>query len=518
MGEGEREIWSSLPHSSFDAVIMNPPFTRATNHEGNKSNVPNPVFAAFGADKLVQSKMAKRMKILTKDSAYHGNAGEASAFVAIGDKKLREDGVIALVLPLSALAGSGWEKVRRLVRFGYCNLQVVTIAAGKSGDSSFSADTGMAECLIVASKKAGGAKRGRFIVLRRTPSSELEGRLIAREVNKFANSRTLRRLEDGPFGGSPIKLGSDLIGEVLDAPVPDNGPWPVSRISDLSLAQAMHQMVDHSKLWLPGMNESDTLDIDMCRLGDLAKFGPIHRDINGTERQGSVPRGPFDVGQIPAGNEPTYPVLWSHNAKAERSFVVNPDSQGSVRAGADDSAKNIIRERVNRIFESASHSHFNYDFQYNSQSTCAVYTVNKSIGGRAWPSVKFENSLSEKVFVLWANTTLGLATHWWKANKTQAGRGTITLSALPNLPIFDFKSVASDTLAGCEELFEEFNTKRFMPINEIDSDETRHRLDERFFHEILGFPSEMLSDSGPLGLFRRKFGAEPSIRGGKKVK
>ena len=286
MGEGEREIWSSLPHSSFDAVIMNPPFTRATNHEGNKSNVPNPVFAAFGADKLVQSKMAKRMKILTKDSAYHGNAGEASAFVAIGDKKLREDGVIALVLPLSALAGSGWEKVRRLVRFGYCNLQVVTIAAGKSGDSSFSADTGMAECLIVASKKAGGAKRGRFIVLRRTPSSELEGRLIAREVNKFANTRTLRRLEDGPFGGSPIKLGSDLIGEVLDAPVPDNGPWPVSRISDLSLAQAMHQMVDHSKLWLPGMNESDTLDIDMCRLGDLAKFGPIHRDImelNGKE-------------------------------------------------------------------------------------------------------------------------------------------------------------------------------------------------------------------------------------------
>ena len=50
MGEKEKETWSALPHASFDLVVMNPPFTRPTNHEGNKyHNVPNPMFAAFGS-------------------------------------------------------------------------------------------------------------------------------------------------------------------------------------------------------------------------------------------------------------------------------------------------------------------------------------------------------------------------------------------------------------------------------------------------------------------------------------
>ena len=33
----------------FDIVIMNPPFTRATNHEGAHSDITNPAFAAFNA-------------------------------------------------------------------------------------------------------------------------------------------------------------------------------------------------------------------------------------------------------------------------------------------------------------------------------------------------------------------------------------------------------------------------------------------------------------------------------------
>jgi len=36
MGEKEMETWSSLPHASFDFVVMNPPFVRPTGHEGKK--------------------------------------------------------------------------------------------------------------------------------------------------------------------------------------------------------------------------------------------------------------------------------------------------------------------------------------------------------------------------------------------------------------------------------------------------------------------------------------------------
>ena len=48
MGEKEKETWAALPHASFDLVVMNPPFTRSTDHGKSKhNNVPNPMFAAF---------------------------------------------------------------------------------------------------------------------------------------------------------------------------------------------------------------------------------------------------------------------------------------------------------------------------------------------------------------------------------------------------------------------------------------------------------------------------------------
>ena len=35
-GAKEKELWSALPHQSFDLVLMNPPFTRDTGNEGEK--------------------------------------------------------------------------------------------------------------------------------------------------------------------------------------------------------------------------------------------------------------------------------------------------------------------------------------------------------------------------------------------------------------------------------------------------------------------------------------------------
>lgn len=38
----------NVADNSLDLVIMNPPFTRPTNHEGDHSDIVNPAFAAFG--------------------------------------------------------------------------------------------------------------------------------------------------------------------------------------------------------------------------------------------------------------------------------------------------------------------------------------------------------------------------------------------------------------------------------------------------------------------------------------
>ena len=47
--ETAAQVQVEIPDGHFDLVIMNPPFTRATNHEGAHADVTNPAFAAFDA-------------------------------------------------------------------------------------------------------------------------------------------------------------------------------------------------------------------------------------------------------------------------------------------------------------------------------------------------------------------------------------------------------------------------------------------------------------------------------------
>ena len=75
-----KDTWRFVPHLAFDMVIMNPPFTRATNHEGRHENVPNPVFAAFGSSAEEQKAMADAARKLTKGTVAHGQRGRSIDF------------------------------------------------------------------------------------------------------------------------------------------------------------------------------------------------------------------------------------------------------------------------------------------------------------------------------------------------------------------------------------------------------------------------------------------------------
>src|SRR5713226_8209245 len=136
---------------------MNPPFTRATGHEGKKIGVPNPMFAAFRSSEEEQRLMAKATQRLTRGTSAHGNAGEASIFLVLADRKLKSGGVLALVMPLSLVAGDAWEASRELLAEHYGEMVIVSIAGADNAELSFSADTGMGECLIVGRKLPAGS-------------------------------------------------------------------------------------------------------------------------------------------------------------------------------------------------------------------------------------------------------------------------------------------------------------------------------------------------------------------------
>jgi hypothetical protein len=508
-GQREAEAWHRIPDRTYDLVVMNPPFVRATNHEGDRENVPNPMFAAFYTTPQQQRQMAERLAKIAHGTAYHGNAGEASAFLALAHRKIRPDGTLALVMPLSLQFGASWEESRRLLRRHYGNICVVSIAAARDDELSFSADTDMAECLITGRRSGEGSQRGTFVILNSKPSIPLEGATIGRLVCE--GRATARRLEDGPVGGTAIRIGTDLAGVMLDAPLPIDGAWPLCRVADVSVAQTAYQL-ENGQLWLPG--EASPLPLPICRLGSLAFVGPLHRDINGIEAGGRVMRGPFDIGPITPGEAPTYPSLWNHQAQRERALLVEPDSQALLRQGRSLAEDAVLRDKATRIWGTASRCHFNYDFRFNSQSTAAVLTERPAIGGRAWPGLSFRSPRHESAFVLWANSTLGLLLYWWRASKQQSGRGSITLTRLPDLPTFDFRTLSDETLGEAVRGFDELSALHLSPFDQIDIDGQRHEIDAAL-SPIFGVPDRLLGPGGPLDLLRRKLAREPSITGGR---
>jgi hypothetical protein len=235
--------------------------------------------------------------------------------------------VLALVMPLSLVSGDAWKKSRALLAKNYRDIVVVSIAGSKDLDNSFSADTGSGECLVVGRKAKPDTGRATFAILNERPPNQIAGAQAAYQIRRLIDGGQIRRLEDGPAGGTPINFGDEVIGHLLDAPLPESTGWFLSRVMDLSLAQTAYQIVVKGKVWLPAMRGSDAPPIPITTIKAIGQICPYHSDVKGINADGSV-RGPFKIQRVTPSAAPTYPVLWSHSADRERTTTFEPDSEG----------------------------------------------------------------------------------------------------------------------------------------------------------------------------------------------
>ena len=517
--EEVRDLMERVDHGQFDLVIMNPPFTRHGAREGDRTLVHNPAFAAFGADEEEQDQLSKHLRKLGAKGPAHGHAGLASYFVDLADRKAAANGRLALVLPLTALSGQSWEKVRQMWLRTYTRPLIVTIAQGGTHTRSFSADTGMAECLFVGTKAPPDREgpRATFAVLSDQPRDTITGEQIAAAISTAVDRGGVRTLEGGPYGGTRIVIGQTVYGELVDCPLPANGTWQIAGIRDISLAQTAHQLAN-GRLWVEGMATSETRAIPIVTIGDVSRrLGPHHLDLTGYARKtDGLPQGPFEkIDGCPDGA--AYPALWNHSAPRERTLVIRPDSHCRVRE-IDGVVPEKLALRAATRWDSASRAHYNLDLQFNSQSMIVCLTEAQSLGGRAWPTVLFDNEDDEYAFSLWCNSTLGLVCHWWMSNKTQAGRGTSTITSIPTFPTLDLRSLTDGQRSTCRAAITELSGRRFLPFDQIDEDSARAELDGVLIEEILGLPGTICASGGPLELLRVKIAREPQVNGGKRTR
>ena len=494
-GAEATDLRDAFRHGEFDIVIQNPPYTRTGD---NNANVPKSIFGDKKAAAAMRNSLKAQRCQLTGN-----NTGLGAHFIDLADKMLKRNGTMAFVLPSTAITGSSWQKVRRMWAEEYHNVLVITIADANIEECAFSADTGMAECLVVATKgkQPKNSGRGVFVCLTRCPNGELEALEVAKQIRKLKNNS--RQLEDGMGGGDLLMIGEVSIGQSISAPLPDsNTGWFVSRVEDMVVVQSAYYLANG---WIRLPRQSGPIQFPCCSASEIGTLGAGPKDI-----YGGGGRGAFDV-EKGCPDTAQYPGLWHVDGKFQRAMVVPPDSHARPRPNSD--------EKVKKILKLNSRVHYNTELQFNANSLAVMFTEEKSLGIALIPNLFFANEEYEYAWTLWGNSTFGILSHWMHSGTQQQGRGKLSRAAFDAMPTLDVRQLSDKALTTAERVFNELKDQKMLPFNQMDEDPVRHELDRRLLSEVLGITAAERPDVHEgLALLRKMLCKEPSIHGGKKSK
>ena len=481
----------SFPNDEMDIVIMNPPFL-AEGADPNSSDRKG-VFVSKERSDAERKEMLKALR-KKETRVAHGKV-PYSHFVELADKKLRSGGQMGMILPATVFTGSSCQKIRQMWATEYHDIVVVTIAQKAGHDSAFSHDTGLAECMVVATRGIGeNAGRAKFVSLSKRPDSLLSAQSLAGLIQRQS---VTRRQEDAPHGGEPLMIGNECIGTMLDCPI-DKNAWSASRVLSFSLMQTAYHL-QHGQLHLP--MQFDATDIPMCKTGDIATPGYNDASIKDASRGD----GAFDVREHIGFSSDGYPAIWKVNAPTQRSMQMQPNANLQIRRGKEEDARRILQRN--------SRTHYHRFLAFNANSMLAHWTETPSLGVGSFTNVKLQDARYDAAWTLWTNSTFGMFCHWATAGKQQAARGMLYLTTLQTVPTLDVRQLSDAQLEAAAQVLAELKAYRMKPYNECASDAWRHILDARLLAEVLGITDEETHRA--MQRLREMLSDEPSITGTK---
>lgn len=485
-----------LPHA--DLVISNPPFTRRGSDSG-KGEALARVLAPRQGSAESQQAIAKRTSELLQGTPANQMAGHASSFTVLADRMVKPGGRIALVLPVTALFGESWTEIRQMLSSRY-EIEYV-VSSHDPEMRSMSYDTAIAETLLVARrlrKDESPSGRGVFVNLWRTARQETDALALVKAVDAAASSPLLR--SDGPpVGGSPLIVGGEQWGEVVDGPVGAEH-WKTARWKSGATAQ-FGAALERGELWA-GDATRVVARIPVAAMRDVCNVGPQHRRIRGS-------LGVFD-GYHGWNEGARFPALWAHSESVHQSMTAEPNAWLSPQPGRDHTV----------IWSQAGTLHLTCDIGYNSQRVMATRTGSKALGIRAWHTLNVGDSdpgtkaRREIALALWCNSTLGLLLHANHANRVQPGRGTGNKGMLEGMSTLDVGKLEEWQLEEAQAIWREFEGREFESFHRCAVDPVRIALDERVVRGLFGLGDDAVEAVANL---RTLLAGDPSIHGGKRA-
>ena len=487
---------SIVHRPNADLVISNPPFTRRGS-DGGKEEAIARVFSLPEGDEDSQKALVKRTTALLKGTPANQIAGQASSFTILADRMVNPGGRIALVLPVTALFGESWREVRVMLAERY-EIEFV-ISSHDPNLRSMSYDTGIAEALLVARRlraEEPSSGRGRFVNLWRAAYQETDALALVKALNAVATI-PLHRADGPPVGGSPIMIGGEPWGEIIDGPV-NEVSWKAARWKQVLVGQ-FASALERGELWTKGGSRLAGR-LPVAAMKDVSNIGPQDRRIRGS-------LGVFD--SFHGHNEQAqFPALWRHKESIHLSLMSDVNAWLIPKPGKEHAP----------IWSQSGRLHVTRDIQYDSQKIMATFTNVDALGIRAWHTLQIrENNalVSSKLEVplaLWCNSSLGMALHAHHSNRTQVGRGMGNKGMLETMTTLDVRKLKPWQLDEAQAIWRDFRDRKFQPFYKCAVDPARIALDERLVRDLLGLGEDAVTAVANL---RSLLASEPSIHGSK---
>ena len=359
-----------VAHGSIHWSLMNPPFSRPFKGR---------IQATKGLERLrpIAAKAGWKMS--------HGQAGLASDFGNMSNMRMAPQGAFAHVLPLTAAHAGSWKSWRAELEKDFTN--IVAIANVASTElQSMSADTGMSEMLVVATKRSQRPRQWSpaeilCVNLNSAPASMAQGYAMAQEIASIPPDSKRGILTHGQYTRMPQNEAGFPWGSVGNSN---------NEMSEVGISLLQGRAFD------PVTLETHQLSLQMVNLGKMAGSGPTH-DLIGHPTGGDG-RGAFEW--TPLSELQTKPVqqsMWAADGKGQTIIATTPTHGGTIVD--NDQAKTMVGKR--------SQWFLSRNIRWTSQAVAAVRTTKPAHGGRAWNALQALSKDVGQCIVLYYNSVFG---------------------------------------------------------------------------------------------------------------
>lgn len=470
-----------IAHGSIHWALMNPPYSRPRKGR---------IQATTGLERLrpLAAKSGWKMS--------HGQAGLASDFGNMCNMRMAPKGVFAHVLPLTAAHAGSWKQWRAELEKDFEN--IVAIANVSSAElQSMSADTGMSEMLVVATKRDKRPMKWQpteilCVNLNAAPATLAEGYAMAKEIASIPETSSQGILSCGSYS----RFQHDGAGF----------PWGAVGNSSNELTQVTAALLN-STAYDPLTLVTYQLALPITAFGNIADTGPTHHTIG--YPKGADPIGGFEwtpLGELAVA--PAQQSMWAADSKTQTVIATQPTHGGTI----------IDQELARQMVQRRSLWFLSRNMRWTSQAVAVANTSRLVHGGRAWNAMQGLSNDAGQCIALYYNSTFGAIVRNAYGQSTQAGRAPIQVGSIPGLPCPAFHADTPEAqrardIAG--QHFDELSRLPLEPFAYCFQDANRHKIDS-VVAEMLGLDSASPAIQEMMAHYRLLFASEPNVNGRQK--